>query len=138
MATITATRRLEFDAGHRLLKHGGKCRHYHGHRYVVEVTVTADVLDEVGVVLDFSAIKGLCGAWLDENLDHGMILQRGDPMIPILTDNGMRVFIMEASPTAENLCILLLGEFRRLMPNVSIERLRIYETPNCYAEWVAT
>ena len=56
------TRRLEFDAGHRIPNHGSQCRHLHGHRYALEVTVGGPVVatpgaaDE-GMVIDFSAVK---------------------------------------------------------------------------------
>ncbi|MEE8246777.1 MAG: 6-carboxytetrahydropterin synthase, partial [Alphaproteobacteria bacterium] len=41
MNTYTVTRRLEIDAGHRVMTHGSKCRHLHGHRYVVEAVCRA-------------------------------------------------------------------------------------------------
>ena len=45
---ITITRRLEFDAGHRIPHHDGQCRHLHGHRYAIELTVSGDVLETAG------------------------------------------------------------------------------------------
>ena len=53
----TITKKLEFDYGHRVLGHEGKCRHLHGHRGVAEVTVYAPSLDNLGRVVDFGAIK---------------------------------------------------------------------------------
>ena len=54
---IEITRRLEFDAGHRVLGHEGKCKNLHGHRYSAEITVTAPDLDGLGRVIDFGVIK---------------------------------------------------------------------------------
>jgi 6-pyruvoyltetrahydropterin/6-carboxytetrahydropterin synthase len=34
------TRRLEFDAGHRIPDHASQCRHLHGHRYALEITLS--------------------------------------------------------------------------------------------------
>ncbi|MDP2056292.1 MAG: 6-carboxytetrahydropterin synthase, partial [Thiobacillus sp.] len=34
------TRRLEFDAGHRIPNHASQCRHLHGHRYALEITLS--------------------------------------------------------------------------------------------------
>ena len=61
---VRITRRLEIDSGHRLMKHEGKCRNYHGHRYVFEATVEGPGLDEVGRIVDFSVIKERLGGWL--------------------------------------------------------------------------
>src|SRR5262245_52482042 len=77
---MLCTRKLEFDAGHRVLGHGGKCRHLHGHRYVAEVTCYAEELDKLGFVVDFSVIKTVVGDWIDENFDHNMILNPKDPL----------------------------------------------------------
>ena len=59
---IEITRRLEFDAGHRIPHHDGHCKHVHGHRYVLEVTLMGNVLShqghgDDGMVLDFGDIK---------------------------------------------------------------------------------
>ena len=138
MSTITITRRLEIDAGHRLLKHEGKCRNYHGHRYIFEITVRARELDDVGRVIDFSEVKRLVGGWLDENWDHGMILQQGDPLIPLLQELKLKHAVYVTSPTAENLTEHLfnvacnLGLFDQ---GIQIVGVRCFETPNCSAEY---
>ncbi|EWM45059.1 6-pyruvoyl tetrahydropterin synthase family protein [Bordetella holmesii 70147] len=59
---ISVTRRLEFDAGHRIPDHRSQCRNLHGHRYVLELTLTGDVVQapgqsDNGMVMDFSDIK---------------------------------------------------------------------------------
>ena len=53
------TRRLEFDAGHRIPNHQSQCRHLHGHRYALEITLGGGVIDAAGrpddgMVMDFS------------------------------------------------------------------------------------
>lgn len=133
----TITRILEIDYGHRLLNHEGKCRNYHGHRAVIEVTCSASGLDFVGRVIDFSVIKDVFGTWLDDNLDHGMILQTGDPMIWLLKENNSKVLVVKFSPTSENLATYLLAVARTMLcDRVRVDRLRFYETPNCWADAV--
>jgi len=133
------TRRLEFDAGHRVYKHEGKCSNVHGHRYVVEVSVQAENLDSVGRVIDFSVIKTVCGTWLDENWDHGMILWKDDPIAPVWTSNeqlsGHKHWFMTENPTAENMAAFLFDHFKELLEQYSIEiyQIKVYETPNCWA-----
>ena len=41
--TTTCTRRIEFDAAHRVMEHESKCRHLHGHRYAIEATFAQPV-----------------------------------------------------------------------------------------------
>lgn len=136
---ITCTRRLEIDAGHRLLKHEGKCRNYHGHRYVFEVTCEAPELDEVGRVVDFSVIKEKVGTWLDTHLDHGMVLETGDPLAEELFKLGMKVYTVSFPPTSENLARFVYGiafsEFQGTP--VKVVRVRCYETPNCFSDYEA-
>lgn len=132
------TRRLEFDAGHRLLGHEGKCRNLHGHRYAVELTVKAyEGLDAVGRVIDFSVIKSVVGGWLDEHLDHGYIGQEGDELLEAASSVGSKIHVVSFPPTAELLAAHLfmiatdlLGDF-----GILVVRVRLYETPNGWADF---
>src|ERR1043166_3033339 len=78
------TKHIEFCYGHRLLNYEGKCRHLHGHNGRVEVDVEADKLDARGMVYDFSDIKATIKNWIDETLDHRMLLSKDDPVLPAL------------------------------------------------------
>jgi len=130
------TRVLEIDAGHRLLKHTGKCRNYHGHRYVFEVTVTSKELDAVGRVIDFGVIKEKVGGWLDDRWDHGMILELGDPMLAVLRDQGLKFDTLTTPPTAENLARNLHKVAEDLLEGdgIKVVNIRCRETPNCWAD----
>ena len=52
--SLKIMRRIRFCAGHRLMRHGGMCEHFHGHNYTADFFVVGDVQDDVGRVLDFS------------------------------------------------------------------------------------
>ena len=52
---ITATRR--FSAAHQLRLYDGSLEPLHGHNWVARVTVTADKLDAIGVVMDFHELE---------------------------------------------------------------------------------
>lgn len=135
MTPVRVTRRLEFDAGHRLLGHEGKCRNVHGHRYVAEITCTAPHLDAVGRVIDFSVVKAKVGGWIDEVWDHAFIGQCGDPLLDWLSQRGMRVHVLDAPPTAETMAAELLRVAVGLLePEVAVVGVRLYETPNCWAD----
>ena len=75
---VTCTRRLEWDAMHRIPLHESKCRAFHGHRYAAEITCLAP-LDSLGRVVDFGVVKQLVGGWIDQHWDHTAILMEGDP-----------------------------------------------------------
>lgn len=130
------TRKIEFDAGHRLVKHESKCRNVHGHRYTAEITVEAAALDDCGRVIDFGAIKEIVGGWVDEKWDHGFLMERGDPIAIWLEANAMKAAVLDFPPTAENLAQELLRVAYGLLRDkgIRVVRVRLWETPNCYAD----
>lgn len=142
MAHLTIFRSFGFDAAHRVLHHESKCRHLHGHRYTAEVGFTADRLDALGRVVDFSVCRDLVGGWIESNLDHNTILNPADPLAlhPQRDEIVGRVpFIMPnhfTNPTVENLLAVLWMNCKSLLVDrgVRIHKIRLYETPNCFAE----
>ena len=132
------TRRLEFDAGHRLLRHESKCRNLHGHRYTLELTCEAAELDAVGRVIDFGVVKAVVGGWIDEMLDHGYIGERGDPLLAAAVDAGSKVHVVDFPPTAEHLAAYLFEVASNLLSGsykIRVVRVRLYETPNGWADY---
>lgn len=124
---------LNFCYGHRLLNYVGKCAHLHGHNAVVEVEFSASVLDSRGMVIDFEDIKVLVQSFLDETLDHRMILSKKDPFSAWLKKEGEPVYEMEENPTAENIAKLIYRSIQeRKLP---ISRVRVWESPSACAEY---
>lgn len=133
-------RRLEFDAGHRLQNHEGKCKNMHGHRYVAHVEVSSDLLDGCGRVIDFSAVKEIVGGWIDEHWDHSFIVERSDCWaIDALSGLGSSHFVMGAAPTAENMSKHLFDVASALLLDhgVRVTGVVLWETPNCCAVYRA-
>jgi 6-pyruvoyltetrahydropterin/6-carboxytetrahydropterin synthase len=134
---VHCARFLDVDAAHRLVEHRGKCAHLHGHRYRIEI-VCEGTIDGLGVVVDFGEIKARVGAWLDEHWDHAAILNRSDAaLVKLCRDSGWHLYVLDCNPTAENLAAHLLDVARRELSHVSglrVAMIRIWETPNCYAE----
>ncbi|MBU3599116.1 6-carboxytetrahydropterin synthase QueD [Polynucleobacter sp. 30F-ANTBAC] len=140
------TRRLEFDAGHRIPHHGGHCRHIHGHRYVIEVTVLGDVLShqghgDDGMVLDFGDIKKIANELIVEQWDHAFLVAKEDEMLVnfLASIPGHKTVVLDCIPTVENLAQtafkILDPVFKeRFNGRLNLSRLRIYETPNCWAD----
>lgn len=127
------TKRLDFCYGHRLVNHGGVCRHLHGHNAMIEIDVAAETLDERDMVVDFADIKRVVKAWIDSELDHKMILRHDDPLVAVLRAQGEPVYTIESNPTAERLAKLVFDKARELGFNVSA--VRLWETPGSCASW---
>lgn len=136
---ITITRKLEFDAAHRVMNHESKCATLHGHRYVVEIIATAIGLDNIGRIIDFSILKEKIGNWLDENWDHNSILFSKDKETVAAIKSIPRKkepFIVDWNPTAENMATYLLNEMcPKLLhgSGVTVSTVIVWETPNCKA-----
>jgi 6-pyruvoyltetrahydropterin/6-carboxytetrahydropterin synthase len=140
---ISCTRRIEWDAMHRIPRHESVCKAFHGHRYGADITCVAAGLDALGRVVDFGVIRDRVGGWVQEHWDHTGILMEGDPdpSVAVVAEanarNGRPVYWMAGPPTAENLAAELgriAGELL-LDTGVTVSRIRIWETPNCYADW---
>ena len=127
------TRQIDFCYGHRLLNYEGKCRHLHGHNGRVLITLRSETLDERGMVLDFGDIKRVVSRWIDEQLDHRMLLHRDDPAVPALQALGEPLYLMDCNPTAENIARVIF-EFTQSQ-GFPVVQTRLYETPRCYAVW---
>jgi 6-pyruvoyltetrahydropterin/6-carboxytetrahydropterin synthase len=127
------TKHIEFCYGHRLLNYDGKCRHLHGHNGRVEVDITADKLDARGMVHDFSDIKKALKNWIDETLDHRMLLHKDDPILPVLRQRGELFYVMDENPTAENIAKLIFNHARA--KSLPVVEVRLWETPTSYASY---
>lgn len=140
------TRRLEFDAGHRIPDHASQCRHLHGHRYALEVTLSGDVIRADGspvngMVMDFGEVKAIAKTHVADLWDHAFLVYRGDRAVAdfLASLPGHKTVVLDLVPTAENLAALA---FRILDPlyhdtygnHLRLERVRLFETPNCWAD----
>ena len=127
-------RNIDFCYGHRLPGDPGKCVHLHGHNARAEIVLEAAELDGRDVVADFADVDRRMKAWIDENLDHRMLLQRDDPLAEILQAAGEPVFLMDANPTAEVIARLLFVKAREL--ELPAGEVRLWETPDSLAVYV--
>lgn len=103
-------KQIAFCYGHRLLDHEGKCKHLHGHNARLEIEVCSDTLDALGMVMDFADVKRIAKDWIDENLDHKMLLHKKDPAVPLLQGIDEPLFLMDENPTAENIAKVIFDE----------------------------
>ncbi|MGC2164787.1 MAG: 6-carboxytetrahydropterin synthase QueD [Gallionella sp.] len=142
------TRRLEFDAGHRIPNHNSQCKHLHGHRYAIEITLSGEIiteegLSEQGMVKDFSDVKRIANAQLVDAWDHAFLVYRGDLLVCdfLATLPGHKTVILDVVPTAENLARIAFDVLDRAYldgygNHLQLEQVRLYETPNNWADCV--
>ena len=128
------TREIRFCYGHRLLNYDGKCRHLHGHNGRAVITLETPQLDPLGMVVDFTRIKRIVSAWINDALDHKMILHKDDPALPSLRQQGEPVFVMDVNPTAENIAKLIYDY--AAAQGFPVVEVRLWETDTCYATYV--
>lgn len=138
--TITATRYHDISCGHRVYGHESRCAHLHGHNYRVWFTcrgvATTSGLDEVGRVLDFSAIKEKLCMWLEREWDHKFLIYDKDPKALALKQLDQTVVVVPFNPTAENMADYLLnhvGPKQLADTDVDVIKVVVEETRKCSA-----
>ncbi len=140
------TTRLEFDAGHRIPDHKSQCRNLHGHRYALEITLSGDIINqketsENGMVMDFSDVKKIARESVVDVWDHAFLVFKEDKAVLDFL-NGLpnhKTVIFPCVPTAENMAAeafrILKNQYKDTYGNhLQLERVRLYETPNSWAD----
>jgi len=134
MPVVTVTKRLTFNAAHRVHNPElsdaenqslfGKCNNpnWHGHNYVLEVSVTGPVEEKTGYVMDLGAIKRVVQEEVVGKMDHRNLNLEVD-------------FMRGINPTTENIVVACWRVLEpRIRPN-RLTRLRLIETENNYVEY---
>lgn len=137
--SIHITRHVEFDAGHRVPDHASKCRHPHGHRYRLDLTVTGEVHDERGnpedgMVADFGVLADVLDKVASE-YDHAFMVASYDTKLKdFIADEGWRLVVIDGPPTAEVLVKRMVKTIVGLLPaGVTVTEATLWETPKCRA-----
>ena len=143
---LTITKRLEFDAGHRIPQHKSQCRNLHGHRYALEITLEGEPVDDPGssdhgMLMDFSDVKAIAREHLVDPWDHAFLVHEGDHLVRDLLAQipGHKTVVLDRVPTAENLVAIAFGILdplytARFGHGLKLKRLRLYETPTSWAD----
>ncbi|MFA7401023.1 MAG: 6-carboxytetrahydropterin synthase [Bacteroidales bacterium] len=146
MNKIRITKIFHFEMAHALMNYDGLCRNIHGHSYQLEVTVKGNINHHTdnakkGMVMDFSDLKQIVNKHIIEHYDHALLLNaQTDPeLISALKRNYKKILTVDYQPTNEQLLVDFASKIQaQLPPNVMLYKLRLSETQNSYAEWVAT
>jgi len=136
---ITITRYHDISTGHRVYGHESKCAHVHGHNYRIHFTCSAQELDDVGRVIDFSVVKEKLCMWVENHWDHKMLLWYKDPLSKSISNlDPSGVVVTTFNPTAENMAkylVVVVGPKQLVNTGVTLTSVEIEETAKCSAKY---
>jgi 6-pyruvoyltetrahydropterin/6-carboxytetrahydropterin synthase len=134
MPYVTATRRMRFNAAHRIhnpelsdednARLFGKCNHpnWHGHNYTLDVSVSGPIDERTGYVIDLGRLKQIVQREVIDKVDHRNMNLDVD-------------FMRGVNPTAENIVVACWRVLEPHVAPVRLTRLRLWETENNYVEY---
>ncbi len=126
---------FNWEMGHRLPEHFGKCKNIHGHSYKMLVEIDGDVL-ESGMVMDYYHLKDAIEP-LVEKMDHAFLVHKEDKMVlEFLEKMNSKKVVVDFQSTVENITRFFLDEIKKakLPSNIRKVKVRVCETPDDYAE----
>lgn len=153
---LSITKEFTFDAAHRLMYHKGKCCNIHGHRFKLFVEIfNSKPMDESGMIVDFGILNQVIKTWLDDNLDHSLILNAKDSeLIDFVENHNMKYFILQREPTVENIIEILNVRIQKLIDKINndsesisndeldhitkrlyVKSIKLYETEKSYCTY---
>lgn len=141
---LELTTYTELEIAHRLMTaYTQKCRSLHGHRYQVEITVTAQKLNDDGMIVDFKKLKEVVKTVLDDKWDHGSCFNVKDPLGKATEASGSeRIHIIDGNPTlewmVERWALDLQEALNNECPGVAVSMLKASETARNTVTWYAT
>ena len=131
---VTVTRRLHFSAAHRVHNPAmsdeenrrtfGKCNNpnWHGHNYILDVSVKGGLEERTGYVIDLSRIKEIVTREVIDKVDHRNLNLEVD-------------FLRDTIPTTENLVVSIWRVLEPALKPATLSKLVLWETVNNYVEY---
>jgi 6-pyruvoyltetrahydropterin/6-carboxytetrahydropterin synthase len=131
---VVVTRRLHFSAAHRVHNPAlpdaenqrlyGKCNNpnWHGHNYILDVSVRGPLDERTGYVMDLSRVKEIVQRCVIDKVDHRNLNLEVD-------------FLRDTIPTTENIVVAFWRELAPALHPARLTRLVLWETVNNYVEY---
>lgn len=115
--------RHNFETAHRLSEPGSpvKCMSIHGHSWWVTAIIEGPALGADGLLVEFGAFKSAWRRWLDDTLDHHLVLRQDDPMAPAIrgVDPNARLLLLPCNPTTEELAAWIWSRTAEILTTVA-------------------
>jgi 6-pyruvoyltetrahydropterin/6-carboxytetrahydropterin synthase len=134
MPRVTVTRRLHFNAAHRLWNPRwsdeqnsrvfGVCGNpnYHGHNYNLDVSVEGEIDPDSGYVLDINRLKEIVQQHVIGALDHRNL-------------NLDVPWFRDLNPTAENIAVVCWRVLEPVLRPARLTHIRLWETERNYVDY---
>lgn len=134
MSTCVVTRRLHFNAAHRVYDPAlsdeenarlfGPCSnpHFHGHNYELDVSVEGEIDRKTGYVIDLARLKAIVEREVVRHLDHRNL-------------NVEVPFLFGVNPTAEQIAVACWNVLAPHVAPARLHRVRLWETPRNYVDY---
>ena len=118
-----ASIQTQFSAAHLLRNYKGKCENLHGHNWKVEVTVSADILDEAGMAIDFTLLKQKTNDIIKQ-LDHQYLNE-----IP---------YFKNINPSSENIAAYIFNLLKEKLGDTTVKltKVSVWESENSMASYL--
>jgi 6-pyruvoyltetrahydropterin/6-carboxytetrahydropterin synthase len=146
------TRQTNLSCGHRVMNERMLCYNLHGHEYITHLTFSFEQLEDIGYAIDFKEIKRVFIQYLQDSMDHGMLLNAHDKdVVDLVNKIGTKLWLMSlngegkyCNPSVENIAkevflameILSKTLYGHARTGLRIHDVTIYETPNCWTKCI--
>ena len=143
MSKIRITKEFRYEGAHALFNYDGKCKHIHGHSYILYVTLKGSAANtpgepKDGMLIDFTDLKAIINKYIIDRFDHALVLKKGAALAEEIGEAYDNVIITDFQPTCENLICYFADEIKDKFPKgIDLYSLKLYETATSYVEWYA-
>lgn len=133
---ISITKKIEFEAAHRLSNYHGSCSEIHGHTYKLAATVEGMIDPETDMIYDFKTFKNLLQVSVLDRFDHALILKENSENRRIFSSYTGKITWMESEPTAERMIEWMAKKITTLLPStIELVELQLHETSGSFTTW---
>jgi len=141
---LTITKIFNIEMAHALWNYEGKCRHVHGHSYILHVTIGGIPLHQIGhpedgMLMDFGKLKQIVKQHIIDIFDHAFVLNSHDHSHESLLEKEApfdNIIKVPFQPTCENLTLHFSEIIQQYLPkHIVLHGLILYETASAYVKW---
>ncbi len=143
MSIVRITKEFRFEGAHALKNYDGKCKHIHGHSYIMYVTIKGEPIQDKespknGMLIDFTDLKSIVNNHIINKFDHSLVLRDDSPLAEEIAQAYQNVIIFDFQPTCENIVSYFAQIIKEHLPqNLELHSIKLYETATSYVEWFA-